>query len=475
MLRLYNTVSRRKEWFRPLVEGRVGIYTCGPTLNDLAHVGLIRRLLTVDLFKRLLMHEGYHVRHIVNLTDVDDKTIAESARRGIRLEELTGHYAAEFFQDVATLRMVPADHYPRATEHVDDMIAFTKGLVDKGLAYERQRSVYYAIGKFPGYGRLSRIDLKGVKAGATVDLDYYEKDHPGDFTVMRRSDLGELRRRICWATDWGQVRPGWHIECAAMARKYLGDSFDVHTSGLDLAFPHNENENALCEGLTGKPMARYWMHSGMIQRKGRKMSRSAGSAVTLRDLLDRGYTGSQARWFLLGVHYRRPLEFDFDALDTACRELARIDDLIRNLRQVRRGGGSHREIDEAVLLADLEFFTAMRDDLNVPRARAALFDVVRVANGRIANGTASRCDAQLVIDFLYRADRVLAVMDFAEAPAVDPRIDALLADRDAARQSGDYARADAIRSELASLGIQVEDTPGGARVRKRDGKPGRTR
>jgi cysteinyl-tRNA synthetase len=467
MLRLHNTLTRRKEWFRPIVEGKVGIYTCGPTLHDHAHVGLIRRLLTVDFLKRMLMHEGYQVRHIVNLTDVDDKTIAESARRGVRLDELTGQYAAEFFQDVATLRMFPADHYPRATEHVDDMIALTKGLVDKGLAYERQRSVYYDISRFPGYGRLSKVDLKGVKAGATVDLDYYEKDHPGDFTVMRRSDLGELRRRISWATDWGQVRPGWHVECAAMARKYLGDTFDIHTSGLDLAFPHNENENALCEGLTGKPMARYWMHSGLILRDGKKMSRSAGSAVTLRDLVDRGYTGSEVRWFLLGAHYRRPLDFGFDVLDNARRELSRLNELIRSLRTVRRDGGPHKEMDDAVARTDREFFAALRDDLNLTRARAALFDLVRVANGSIAAETACTCDAQLVLDFLYRADRVLAVMDFSEEPIPDAEVDALLAERDAARQAGDYARADQIRSELASLGVAVDDTPGGARIRRR--------
>lgn len=469
MLRLHNTLTGRKEWFRPLVEGRVGIYTCGPTLHDHTHVGLIRRLLTVDLLKRLLARDGYQVRHIVNLTDVDDKTIAESARRGMRLEELTAHYADEFFRDVETLRMLPADRYPRATEHVDDMIAFTKGLVDKGLAYERQRSVYFAIGRLPGYGRLSKVDLKGVKAGATVDLDYYEKDHPGDFTVMRRSDLGELRRRISWATDWGQVRPGWHIECAAMARRYLGDTFDVHTSGKDLAFPHNENENALCEGLTGRPMARYWVHSGLVTREGRKMSRSAGSALTLRDLLDRGYTGSQVRWFLLGVHYRRPLDFGFEALDASCRELARVDDLIRNLRQVRPciEDTASKEIDDAVVRADREFLSALRDDLNVPRARAALSEVVRVANGRIVAGTAGGCDAQLVLDFLYRADAVLAVMDFSEAVPADPRVQGLLAERDAARRAGDFGRADAIREELAALGIAIEDTAGGTRVRRR--------
>jgi cysteinyl-tRNA synthetase len=467
MLRLYNTLTRCKEWFRPAVEGRVGIYTCGPTLHDHAHVGLIRRLLAVDMLKRLLMHEGYQVRHIVNLTDVDDKTIAESARRGVRLDELTGLYATEFFEDVATLRMFPADHYPRASEHVEDMVAMTRKLVDAGLAYEMQRSVYYDISRFPGYGRLSKIDLKGVKAGATVELDYYEKDHPGDFTVMRRSDLAELRRRISWATDWGQVRPGWHIECAAMARKYLGDTFDIHTSGQDLAFPHNENENALCEGLTGKPMARYWMHSGLIKRDGRKMSRSAGSAVTLRDLVGRGYTGSQVRWFLLGIHYRRPLDFGFDALDTACRELARLDDLIRNLRLVALTAGQEKEIDDLVVATDRAFFTAMRDDLNLPRAKAALFDLVKVANGHIADGTISQYGAQLALDFLYRADRVLAVMDFSAGPAADAGIDALLAERDAARQAGDYSRADEIRLELAVLGVAVEDTPGGARIRTR--------
>jgi cysteinyl-tRNA synthetase len=467
VLALYNTVTRRKAFLRPLVEGKVGIYTCGPTLHDFAHVGLFRRLLVVDVLKRVLQHEGYQVRHIVNLTDIDDKTIAESARRGVRLDELTDLYAREFFEDLTALRMFPADHYPRATEHVEDMIRVTRQLVERGLAYEMQRSVYFDISKFAPYGRLSRVDRAKVKTGATVDMDYYDKDDAHDFTLMRRSDLAELRRRITYKTDWGNVRPGWHIECAAMATRYLGEQFDVHTSGADLTFPHNENENAICQALSGRPMARHWLHAGLILRRGKKMSRSAGTAVTLRDLLGRGYTGSQVRYYLLGVHYRRPLHFSFSSLDAACRELGRLDVLVRNLRLLRGEGEPHAEVDRAVADADADFFAALRDDLNLPQARGRLFELVRELNPRLTAGRVTRADAQLVLDFLYRADRVLAVLDFSSAPAVDAHLDALLAERDRARAAGDYARADAIRTELAALGFTVEDTPGGTRARRR--------
>jgi cysteinyl-tRNA synthetase len=468
MIRLYNTLTRRKSYFRPFNEGKVSIYTCGPTLHDFAHIGLIRRLLAVDVLKRVLQHDGYQVRHIVNLTDVDDKTIGESARRGIRLDELTDQYATEFFNDLTALRMFPADHYPRATEHVDEMIDMTRKLIDAGMAYEMQRSLYFDISKFPGYGKLSGVDPARIKTGATVDLDYYEKDNPRDFTLMRRSDLAELRRRITYKTEWGNVRPGWHIECAAMATKYLGLPFDIHTSGQDLTFPHNENENAICESLAGQPMARHWMHVGLMLRRGKKMSRSAGTAVTLRDLLSRGYSGNQVRYFLLQTHYRRPLAFSFEKLDAACKELARLDALIKNLRHIRRGDGPHKAVDDMVGEADRDFFVALRDDLNVPKARACLFELLNHLNERIASSGFSQCDAQLALDFLYRADRVLCMLDFGQPMFLDEQLNLLIEERNVARASGDYAQADALRRELEALGVSVEDTPSGPRARVRE-------
>jgi cysteinyl-tRNA synthetase len=466
MLRLYDTASRKKLLLRPLVEGRIGIYTCGPTLHAYAHLGLFRRLLTVDVLKKLLLGDGYQVRHIVNLTDIDDKTIGESGRRGVRLEELTGQFAKEFFDDVAALRLAPADHYPRATEHVEDMLAVTRRLVEKGLAYERQRSVYFDISRFAPYGRLSRVDRSRIRTGATVDMDYYEKDDAHDFTLVRRSDLAELRRRISYKTEWGNVRPGWHIECAAMASKYLGEQFDIHTSGEDLVFPHNENENAICEALSGRPMARLWLHAGLVLREKKKMSRSTGTAVTFRDLAGRGYTGSQVRYFLLQVHYRRHLDFTFEALDAACRELARLDALVRNLRLVRAEGDPHRDVDDAVEEADRAFFAALRDDLNVPRAKACLFDLGKTLNTRLNRGMLARRDAELALDFLYRADRVFSVLDFAAAPELDEQVAQLLAERARAREARDWPKADALRAELTALGVTVEDTIRGSRVKR---------
>jgi len=467
MIKLYDTSTRRKTSFRPLAEGKVGIYSCGPTLHDFAHIGLIRRLLAVDLLKKVLQHDGYQVRHIVNLTDIDDKTIAESARRGARLDELTNQYATEFYDDMATLRMFPADHHPRATEHVDDMIRMTGDLVARGVAYEMRRSVYFDISKFAGYGKLSRVDLSKIKSGATVDLDYYEKDNPRDFTLVRRSTLGELRRRITYKTEWGNVRPGWHIECSAMAAKYLGLPFDIHTSGQDLIFPHNENENAIAESLSGEPMARYWMHVGLMLRGGKKMSRSAGSALTLRDLLGRGYSGSQVRYFLLHTHYRRQMDFSFERLDAACKELARFNAVIKNLRQVRSGDAPSREVDEMVEETDRDFFAALRDDLNVPKARTCLLKLAKRLNKRMRAGPFSQRDAQLALDLFYRADRILCVLDFEQHALLDDEINQLIEQRSEARASGDYARADALRQELRALGIAVEDTPAGSRGRMR--------
>ena len=468
MLKLYNTSSRRKGIFRPYNEGRVGIYTCGPTLHNFAHIGLIRRLLVVDVLKKVLRHAGYQVRHIVNLTDIDDKTIAESGRQGVSLEELTGRFATEFFDDMASLRMSPADHYPRATEHVADMVAMTQKLIDAGVAYVMQRSVYFDISKRPGYGKLSGVNISKIRTGATVDLDYYEKDNPRDFTVMRRSDLKELRRRITYATEWGNVRPGWHIECAAMAEKYLGLPFDVHTSGADLIFPHNENENAICESLSSHSMARYWLHTGIVLRDGKKMSRSAGSALTLRDLLSHGYTGSQVRYFLLQFHYRKPVELSLKKLDASCRNLARLNKLIKNLRLVQNNTGPHKDVDDAVATANHDFFAALHDDLNAPRAKAVLFDLLKKVNEHIHSSGFSRCDAQLTLDFLYRADRIFDVLDFSDWKPVGDDINALLAERDEARDAKDYARADAIRKELEALGINIEDTRSGSRVHTKD-------
>jgi cysteinyl-tRNA synthetase len=468
MIRLYNTLTRRKTYFRPFHEGKAGIYTCGPTLHDFAHIGLIRRLLVVDVLKKILQHDGYQLRHIVNLTDIDDKTIGESARRGVRLDELTGQYATEFYSDMSALRMFPADHYPRATEHVDDMAEMTRKLIKAGVAYEMQRSVYFDISKFSGYGKLSRVDVSKIRTGSTVDLDYYEKENPRDFTLMRRSDLGELRRRITYKTEWGNVRPGWHIECAAMSAKYLGLPFDIHTSGQDLIFPHNENENAICESLGGEPMARYWLHAGLVMRRGKKMSRSAGTALTLRDLLSRGYTGSQVRYFLLQTHYRRPVEFSFARLDAACKELARLNALVGNLRQLRGGDGPHKAVDEMVADADRDFFEQLSDDLNVPKARGTLFALLRRLNESMGATPFSQCDAQLALDFLYRADRVLGVLDFDQPMLLDDHVKLLVEERTAARASGDYARADALRRELDTLGVAVEDTADGSRVRTRD-------
>jgi cysteinyl-tRNA synthetase len=469
-LRFYNTLTRRKEGFRPLVEGQVGIYSCGPTVHELPHLGNCRRFVVADLVKRYLEYKGFAVRHVMNITDIDDKTIQGAEQEGEGLAEFTARYTQEFLADVDTLGVKRASVYPRASEHVEEMLEMSRRLVERGYAYEKLNSVYFNISKFRGYGKLSRIDLGKIKVGTTVDLDDYEKENPTDFTLLKRSTLAELKRGIFYKTEWGNVRPGWHIECACMARKHLGESFDIHTSGVDLVFPHHENEIAIAEALSGKRFANYWLHSELLYAGGKKMSRSAGNYVSLRDLLQKGHTGREVRYFLIATHYRKPLNFSQRGLYEARKSLRRLDEFCRRLLSLVPA-----EDDEAGLeavagtctRAEEGFTAAMDDDFNVSVALGSLFRLVRELNPLLVGGErlGSRAVA-LVRGLLERLDSVLNVLDLAQE-SLSADVSSLIEQRERARRARDFAEADRIREQLLGQGIELVDTARGPMWRRK--------
>jgi cysteinyl-tRNA synthetase len=470
-LRLTNTLTRTKQAFEPLNPGKAGIYSCGPTAYEFAHLGLCRRVVVADLLRRTLESRSYDVTHVMNITDLDDKTIRAALEQGTGLTALTDHYARAFLDDVCTLNVKTATHYPRASAHVDDMIRCAQRLIETGYAYVKHGSVYFDISKLPSYGRLSRVDLSSIDVGRTVDLDDYEKDSPVDFTLFKRVTLDELKRGIGFETGWGQVRPGWHIECVAMAMKYLGDFFDIHTSGSDLIFPHHENEIAMATALTGRSLARNWLHSELVFVDGKKMSRSAGNVVTLRDLLAKGYTGRQVRFFLLRTHYRMPLNFSYDHLDDAAKALRRLDQFLAEIQAVASndhvGGDLSSGVRATVEAMEADFYGAVSDDLNMSKALAALFGLIRQLNPSIASQTLSPHDAAHVVEALGRADTILAFLDIATLDSdLLHEVRRLISERDSARNAKDWEKADKIRKQIVALGIEVMDTPAGVRWRR---------
>ncbi|MCD6199404.1 MAG: cysteine--tRNA ligase [Deltaproteobacteria bacterium] len=469
-LKLINTLTRRKEIFEPLNPGKAGIYSCGPTVHEFAHLGLCRRLVIADLLKRTLEYQGYEVTHVMNVTDLDDKTIQAALSQGTSLKELTDRYTQTFMEDVSSLNIRPAACYPRASAHVESMIQMTGRLIDAGYAYVKHGSVYFDISKLPSYGRLSRVDLSNIDIGRTVDLDDYEKDSPVDFTLFKRVTLDELKRGIGFETKWGKVRPGWHIECAAMSMHYLGEFFDIHTSGCDLMFPHHENEIAIAMALTNQPLARTWIHSELILVDGKKMSRSAGNVVTLRDLNKKGFTGRHVRFFLLRTHYRKPIHFSYDHLKESARALKRLDYFVSEIQALTIGkdlvGEPGPAIKKALEAMKNDFNQAINDDLNTSKALGAIFRLIRHVNSLISEQRLSPMDAKNVMDALQDVDKVLGCLDISiPDPELSRKIQDLVSQREKARNSMDWDKADDIRQQLLDLGVEIMDTPGGIRWR----------
>jgi cysteinyl-tRNA synthetase len=453
-LRFYNTLTRTKIPFEPLRSGKVSIYSCGPTVHDRMHVGECRRFVVADLLRRYLEYKGYAVTHLVNITDMDDKTIQGSERAGMELKPFTDQYVQAFLDDMAALGVKPATQYPRASEHIDDMVALTGRLLEKGFAYEKLQSVYFDISRFADYGKLSGIDLDKIRLGSTVDLDEYEKANPRDFTILKRAKLPELRRGIYTKTEWGNVRPSWHIESVAMAMKYLGETFDIYTSSRDLMFPHHENEIAVSSVLTGKPLTRCWMHSELVLSSRKKAEAGAGMPY-VRDLLDQGYSGRAIRYWLLSHYYRKPLHFSFEALDQAGAAIRRLDACIHLLNRVERGH-AYSELDQLLYDIKAGFTDAMDDDLDIPSALASVFRIVRKINGLMTNQEMDQRGARRTKDAFRRIDEVLNIFDFEE-PALDAQVQELLRQREEARQMKDWPRADEIRDRLRAMGVEVKD------------------
>ncbi len=462
MIRFFNTLSGSLEEFKPLREGEVRLYTCGPTVYDYPHIGNYRAYIFEDLLKRFLLLAGFKVIHVMNITDVDDKTIKGAARLGLSLQDYTARYIEAFFEDIKTLRILPADFYPRATEHIPDMVKMVKGLLDRGFAYYKEGSVYFSIEKFPAYGRLAKINLEELKAGARVDSDEYEKESVHDFALWKKAKGGEP----FWETELGAGRPGWHIECSAMSSRYLGPSLDIHCGGIDNIFPHHENEIAQSEAFYGQKFVNYWLHCHHLVVDGEKMSKSRGNFYTLRDLLARGLDPVDLRFFLLSTHYRKMLNFTFDSLEQARASRQRILDFVYELEHRTFPPGAQPEISELTEKMLADFKNSLADDLNISAALAALFEFIREINSRLSRDLIKQADGAGILVAMKELDRVLAILPEQEEQPLPPEILSRIEARQKARKEKNFALADSIREELRQLGIILEDTKEGVRWKR---------
>ncbi len=463
MLHLYNTLSRSKEAFQPLKAGMAGLYTCGPTVYDYAHIGNFRTFTFQDVLKRYLQYCGYAVRHVMNITDVDDRIIQNARERGVGIRDYTRHFAQAFFEDLEALGIQKPDQFCYATEHIPEMVSLIRRLEEKGVAYRQDDSVYFNVSRFPGYGKLAHIDFAGIKPGARVDTDKYLKEDARDFALWKAPREGE----DFWETEIGPGRPGWHIECSAMAMKYLGETFDIHSGGIDLVFPHHENEIAQSEAATGVPFCRYWVHGEHLLVNSETMSKSKGNFYTLRDLLDRGFDPAAIRYLLVSVHYRKQINFSFEGIQHAAVALRRIHDLIDRLAAVRQGAAGSRSLaEEAIAKARRGFESAMDDDLNASEALAAIFDLVREANTLLDQDQVGEEQARDIEAFLRRADSVFGTFFRRSELILDEEVEKLISERRQARLDRQFRRADEIREQLVRRGIVLEDTRDGTRWKR---------
>ena len=468
----FNTLTRRKEKFVPLEKGKVKMYTCGPTVYDFAHIGNFRAFVFEDLLRRWLEYCGYKVIHVMNITDVDDKTIAAARKKGISLREYTEHYTRAFFEDITALNIEKAHYYPRATEHIPEMVALIKKLLEKGYAYRGEDgSIYYAISKFKDYGKLSKIRVKELKPGARVKVDEYGKEEAHDFALWKAWD--EEDGDVFWETELGKGRPGWHIECSAMSMKYLGETFDIHCGGVDNIFPHHENEIAQSEAATGKQFVRYWLHNEYLLVEGRKMSKRFGNYYTLRDLLAKGYDPKAIRYLLMSTHYRQQLNFTFEGLEAAKNAVDRLTNFVYRLLDAD-GEGCGEKIGSLMENVQKRFEEAMCDDLNIAVALAAIFNFVREVNKLMDDKKLSRGEAEQVYELMMRFDKVLGVIGEVkkEEEKLPKEAEELIRKREEARKVRDWETADKIRERLKAMGVIVEDTPQGVkwRIEKRKSK-----
>jgi len=458
-LQLYNTLTKTKEFFKPVNSEQILMHSCGPTVHDVPHIGTYRRFVISDMIARYLKFKGHSVKHVSNIIDLSDRSIMGADRTGISVKEFTDRYTRQFIEDLEKLNIRHENTYPRASENVDAMIELAEKLVEKGYAYEKLRSVYFDISKLADYGLLSNIDLNKAKRTKTANLDSYEKDNPVDFALLKRSTLAELKKGIYYKTRWGNVRPSWHLECAAISLKYLADTFDIYASGSDIIFPHCENTMAIGKAATGKQLANYWLNTELVMLNGKKMSRSLNNSFTLDDLEKKGYKGREIRYFLLSSHYRKPLNFSFGALDTARNTTKRLNGFIQRLIRFTPGEGCP-DVDQFIYNVNQDFTEAMDDDLNISGALASVFEFIRKVNVPLTERRLNKKEWGKIIKTMKKIDSVLGIMDFEEEKISEEAL-RLLRKRDEARTAGNWNESDRIREKLSEMGIIVLDTPKG--------------
>ncbi|HUI82621.1 MAG TPA: cysteine--tRNA ligase [Candidatus Binatia bacterium] len=493
-LELFNTLSAKVEEFHPLEDNLVRMYACGPTVYDYGHIGNFRTFIVVDTLRRFLKQSGYQLKHVMNITDVDDRIILNAARDGVSVQEYTRKYRQAFVEDADALNIQHPEMLVNATDHIAEMARFIAVLAEKGFAYRTEDgSYYFRIAKFPEYGKLSKKDFAGMTDGARVDVDNYDKDNARDFALWKAPKPGEA----FWETEIGPGRPGWHIECSTMAMKYLGESFDIHCGGEDLIFPHHENEIAQSEALSGKPFVRVWVHSRFLLVEGEKMAKSAGNFFTVRDLVLMGHKPSSIRFLLMSVPYRKQLNFTFDGLTQAANSVERL----RNFRLRLETSQFPEDDNEAVAAiakkTSEEMTAGLNDDLNTARALGAVFDMVRDVNAAADAGEVRRGDVPALLKVLERFEEIFAVLKDGDAAKVratvewakkeglaekispataelakgaalsDEQVERLVGEHVQARKARDFARSDAIRAQLAENGIILENTRDGVRWKRK--------
>ncbi|MBE0461180.1 MAG: cysteine--tRNA ligase [Candidatus Aminicenantes bacterium] len=459
MIHFFNTISGKIENFHSIEPKKVRLYTCGPTVYDYAHIGNYRAYVFEDLLKRFLIAMGYQVTHVMNITDVDDKTIKGANAEKVPLDAFTKKYIAAFFEDIDTLNIARADYYPRATEHIPDMIQMIKGLLQKSFAYEKDGSIYFNVSKFPDYGKLSKIDLKELKPGLRTDSDEYEKESIHDFALWKKSK----EKEPYWDMGLGHGRPGWHIECSAMSAKYLGETFDIHCGGVDNIFPHHENEIAQSEAFFGKKFVNYWLHCHHLIVDGEKMSKSKGNFFTLRDLLEKKSDPLALRFLLLSTHYRKMLNFTFEGLNQAQASLHRIQDFLYELQNRSFPEGKNKEVHLIIKEMKQSFFSGLSEDLNISQAITAVFKMIKKSNILMERGKIFQQDARDLIIAIKDINEVLAVLPEEKEERLPEKILKKIQERQKARYEKNYELADRIRDELLKQGIVLEDTKDGIR------------
>ncbi len=490
MIKFHNTLTRAREDFVPIEAGKVKLYTCGPTVYNFAHIGNFRAYVFEDILRRALKYFGYEVTQVMNLTDVDDKTIHNAQLAGVELNEFTQKFKTAFFADLETLRIEKVEYYPAATDHIPGMIALIQTLLDRGYAYQGEdKSIYFSITTFPQYGQLANVDMSQQRSSARVKNDEYAKESLADFALWKAWD--EKDGPVQWDSPWGKGRPGWHIECSAMSMHYLGHHFDIHTGGVDNIFPHHEDEIAQSQAATGEKFVNYWLHCAHLMVNGQKMSKSLGNFYTLRDLLDQGYTGREIRWLLMSAQYRQPLNFTLEGLLGVRAVMRRIDDFIIRLKELladaaaakmsekRRPDAAdaadaaatsrpdEKTIAELCGAAEKQFRDSLADDLNLPEAMAAFFELMKAANIAIDNHQTDRAGAQCLLDLCRRFDRVFGVIDVDhDKDEVPTEIQHLMRERVNARKERNYALADEIRAQILAAGWRIDDTSKSTRLVK---------